>query len=325
MIVLLIAAVGIYLSMQPSPTPVQEVKLKVAAIFDTFVKEDQWNETAYAGLLKAKEKYGDKIKIDYMEKVSLADYERVARDYAKAGYDLIFVHATPAGEAAKSVARDYPDRWIVWTDGWPPIEKNMVVITPLAHEASYLAGVLAGRMTKVNKIGVVGGMNVPSTYRSYYAFEQGVKAVNPNVEVRVTWVGTFVDIGKGYDAAIALLDWGADVICGNGDSQNVGVRTAAMARKAWYIGGVGDEHPYAPSETLASVSWAIDSAFVDIIGLALEGKLEQGKFYEYGLAKGADLIWGRTDVIPANVKAEIEDMRKQILDGKLVVPRKDSP
>jgi basic membrane lipoprotein Med (substrate-binding protein (PBP1-ABC) superfamily) len=297
----------------------------VAAVFDTFVKENQWNETAYSGLLEAKEIYKDRIEIAFVEKISLADYEKEARSFAAAGYDLIFVHATPAGEAAKAVARDYPQTWIVWTDGWPPIEKNMVVITPLAHEASYLAGILAGRMTETNKIGVVGGMNVPSTYRSYYAFERGVKAVNPDAEVKVTWVGTFIDIGAGYDAAKAHIAWGADIICGNGDSQNVGARTASLAAVVYYIGGVGNEHPYAPSITLASVGWGIEKAYVDIIGKALEGELEPEKFYEYGLKEGADLIWGRREVIPEEVQAEVESIRQQILDGTLEVPRKDFP
>lgn len=311
----------------PTPTPAQ--KLKVAAVLDTFIKEDMWNEIFYNGLQRAKQKYGDRIEIAYSEKVSLADYERVGRDYANAGNDLIFLHATPVGEAAKSIARDFPKKWIVWSEGWPPIEKNMVCFVAESYEAGYLAGILAGRMTKVNKIGCVGGMNVPSTYRIYNAFAEAVKSVNPQAEVKVTWVGTFVDIGKGYDSAVAEMDWGADVICGLGDSQNVGARTAVMARNltrpVWYIGGTGDEYPYAPSVTLASIGSGYDIGVFDIIGKALDGKLEPAKIYSYNLKAGAELFWGRVNVIPANVKAEVDGLRQKIIDGTFTVPRKDAP
>lgn len=351
--IIIAVGVGIYVAKKPAPPPTTTPaptttaapstttpppstpppkKLKVAAVFDTFVTEDGWNEAAYNGLMEAKEIYGDQIEIAYSENVPLADYERVLRDYAEKGYDLIFCHATPAGEAVKSVAKDYPNIWFVWTDGWGEIPDNVVVITPLAHEPSYLAGIIAGSMTKANKIGVVGGMNVPSTYRSYYAFEQGVKEVNPGAEVMVIWVGSFVDIHAGYEAAVSLINQGCDVIFGNGDSQNVGARFAVIeahkaGKEVWYIGGVWDEWKYAPSVCLTSVLWGIDKAFVDIIGKALEGKLEPAKFYSYTMLNGTDLApyHSLEDVIPADARALVEDLKQKILSGELVVPRKDFP
>lgn len=325
-VVVIIAIVAGVCFLAP-PTAKPQVELRVAAVLDTFVTEDGWNEAAYNGLMEAKKKFGDRIEVAYSEKIALADYERVMRDYAEKGFDLIFCHATPAGEAVKSVAKDYPNKWFVWTDGFGEIPSNVVVITPLAHEASYLAGMLAGGMTKTNKIGVVGGMNVPSTYRSFYAFKEGVKAINPQAEVREIWVGTFVDIHAGYEAARTLIDGGVDVIWGNGDSQNAGARFAAVEKKVWYIGGVWDENKYAPAVTLTSVLWGLDAAFVDMIGKALDKKLEPGKFYEYGMKEGATLASYHElePSIPKDLRDKIEDAKTKILSGQLVVPRKDFP
>ncbi|MEM3506429.1 MAG: BMP family protein [Candidatus Bathyarchaeia archaeon] len=324
---IIIAGIAYYVTLPPPPPPKPAVELKVAAVLDTFVTEDGWNEAAYNGLMEAKRKFGDRIEIAYSEKVALPDYERVMRDYAEKGYNLIFCHATPAGEAVKSVAKDYPDVWFVWTDGWGEVPPNVVVITPLAHEASYLAGMIAGKMTKNNKIGVVGGMNVPSTYRSFYAFQEAVKVTNPNAEVKVIWVGTFVDIHAGYEAAKSLIAEGCDVIWGNGDSQNVGARFAALEAKVWYIGAVWDENKYAPAITLTSVLWGIDKAFVDIIEKALEKKLEPAKFYEYGMKGGATLApyYGLENAIPKEVRDKVEEIKQKILAGEFVVPRKDFP
>lgn len=329
-IIIVIVVAGIayyYATLPPAAPPKPKIELKVAAVLDTFVTEDGWNEAAYNGLMEAKRQFGDRIEVAYSEKVALPDYERVMRDYAEKGYNLIFCHATPAGEAVKSVAKDYPDIWFVWTDGWGEVPPNVVVITPLAHEASYLAGMIAGGMTKSNKIGVVGGMNVPSTYRSFYAFNEGVKAVNPKAEVKVIWVGTFVDIHAGYEAAKSLIAEGCDVIWGNGDSQNVGARFAAVEKKVWYIGGVWDEHKYAPAVTLTSVLWGIDKAFVDIIGKALDKKLEPSKFYEYGMKEGATLApyYGLEKEIPKELREKVEEIKQKILAGEFVVPRKDFP
>ncbi|MEM2896710.1 MAG: BMP family protein [Candidatus Bathyarchaeia archaeon] len=331
-IIIIIAAVAVYYATLPPPAPPPpppkpEIELRVAAVLDTFITEDGWNEAAYNGLMEAKEKYGDRIEIAYTEKVALPDYERVMRDYAEKGYNLIFCHATPAGEAVKSVAKDYPDIWFVWTDGWGEIPPNVVVITPLAHEASYLAGMIAGKMTKSNKIGVVGGMNVPSTYRSFHAFEEAVKVTNPKAEVKVIWVGTFVDIHAGYEAAKSLIAEGCDVVWGNGDSQNVGARFAAVEANVWYIGAVWDESKYAPAQTLTSILWGIDKAFVDIIGKALDSKLEPAKFYEYGMKEGATLApyYGLESAIPKDVRDKVEEVKQKILAGEFVVPRKDFP
>lgn len=328
--VIVIVAIA-YIVSQPTSTvstsPPPSKVLKVAAVFAPYIEQDEWDKVFYNGLMKAKEKYGDRIKVDYTEKVADADWERVLRDYASNGYELIFSHYTIMGEATANAARAFPNSWFVWTDGWPPIEQNMVVITPLAHEASYLAGILAGGMTKAGKIGVVGGMNVPSTYRAYYAFKLGVESVNPTAEIKLVWVGSFLDIGGGYDAAISLIDAGCDIIVGNGDSQNVGVRTAAIARNVWYIGGVGDESEYAPAICLGSVLWGLENAPAHLIGLALEGKLEPGKFYEYGLKEGSDFVYNPKliDKIPTEIKNKIDSTRQDIINGTFTVPRKDVP
>jgi len=292
--------------------------VRVALVLDGKIDDGGWNQAGYEGLMLAKQQYG--VETAYSEQVPIADYEKALRDYANQGYDLIIAHSSIAKDAVVNTAKDFPKLAFLWTDG-DATSANQAVIRPMSQEASYLAGILAGKMTKSNVVGMVGGIDIPSTHRSYAGFEQGLKEVNPNAKLLVNWIGSFLDVSKGKEAALSQIESGADVIFGNGDGQNIGVLQAAGEKNVLAIGAVRDQFQVAPNVVLTSVQWGFSSGIARVVGDVVQGKFK-GQFYEIGLAQGADLApyHDNASKIPDDVKKLIDDKRQGILSGTIKVP-----
>ncbi|MEJ5202647.1 MAG: BMP family ABC transporter substrate-binding protein, partial [Anaerolineales bacterium] len=176
-------------------------------------------------------------------------------------------------------------------------------------------------ITKSNIVGMVGGIDIPSTHRSYAAFEMGLKEANPEAKLLVNWVGSFLDVAAGKEAALSQIEAGADVIFGNGDGQNIGVLQAAGEKNVLAIGAVRDQFNVAPNVVLTSVEWGFRKGIAEVVGDYVAGKFS-GKVYEIGLAHGADLspYHENASKIPEDVQNLIKEKRQQIIDGKLSIP-----
>lgn len=302
-----------------APTPTAETKkVRVALVLDGKIDDNGWNQAAYEGLKEAETQHG--VQTAYSEEIPIPDYEKALRDYASQGFDLIIAHSSIAKEAVMNTAKDYPKIAFLWTDGDETLE-NLAVIRPMAQEASYLAGLLAGKMTKSNIVGMVGGIDIPSTHRSYAAFEMGLKEANPEATLLVNWVGSFLDVAAGKEAALSQIEAGADVIFGNGDGQNIGVLQAASERNVLAIGAVRDQFNVAPNVVLTSVEWGFRKSIAEVVGDFVAGRFS-GKVYEIGLAHGADLspYHENANKIPEEVQNLIKEKRQEIIDGKLSIP-----
>jgi basic membrane protein A and related proteins len=302
----------------PAATDPAGEKVRVALVLDGKIDDNGWNQAGYEGLKQAEQDHG--VEIAYSEEVPIPDFEKVLRDYASKGYDFIICHSSIAKDAVMNTAKDYPDIKFLWTDGDETLT-NLSVIRPLSQEASYLAGLLAGKMTNTNVIGMVGGIDIPSTHRSYAAFEMGVKEANPNAQILVNWIGSFLDVSAGKEAALSQIEAGADMIFGNGDGQNIGVLQAASEKNILAIGAVRDQFNVAPSVVLTSVEWGFRDGISLVVGEYISGKF-LGQVYEISLAQGADLsdYHGNSDKVPEEVKKLVSDKRQEILDGKLEIP-----
>jgi len=303
---------------QEEAAPTEEETVRVALVLDGKIDDMGWNQAGYEGLKQAEEDYG--VEISYSEEIPIPDFEKALRDYASQGYDMIICHSSIAKDAVMNTANDYPDIAFLWTDGDETLD-NLAVIRPLAHEASYLAGMLAGEMTESNTVGMVGGIDIPSTHRSFAAFEAGLNDVNPDAELLVNWIGSFLDVSAGKEAALSQIESGADVIFGNGDGQNIGVLQAASEEEVWAIGAVRDQFEVAPNVVLTSVEWGFRDGISSVVGDFVDGNFE-GKIYEISLEEGADLspYHDNADAIPEDVKSMLEDKREEILSGEFEVP-----
>ncbi|MEJ2691321.1 MAG: BMP family ABC transporter substrate-binding protein, partial [Deltaproteobacteria bacterium] len=160
----------------------QAKPFKIAAIFQTAI-EEPWDGVIHQACLKAKNEMGD-IEYEFTEKIAAADFEKVLREYAERGFDLIVGDAFLAGEEpARRVAKDYPDIAFAFGSEFGPVAPNFSVFDNWIHEPAYLCGVIAGRLTKTNTLGIVAAIPIGEVNRLVNAFKAGAQSVNPNIKV----------------------------------------------------------------------------------------------------------------------------------------------
>lgn len=303
----------------PSAEPEGSAKQwKVAMIMPGKINDVSWNAAGYDGLVKAEKNLG--IKFSYSENVSVADAETAIRDYASQGYDLILAHSFNYGDAVKKVAKDYPAIKFGWATGIDSKE-NVTIYDWPAHQAGYLAGMLAASMSKTNKIGATGGFDVPDVVRALEAYKLGAKAVKPDIKVFITYLNEWDDVAKGKEAVIAQIEQGADVVYCNGDGISFGCIQACKEKKIYAIGGIADQNELAPDTVLTSTVLKVDTSIAGMIK-----DLEAGKFkdkYLYDMIEGGvDMApyHGLENKIPADTKKLLEKTKEDIMIKEFTVP-----
>ena len=301
--------------------PAAAEKIKVAAIY-TVPVEQQWVSRIHLALNKAVER-GD---IDYVfsENVANTDYERVMREYAEAGHDLVVGEVFGVERAARQVAKDYPKTAFLMGSSFGPSGDNFSVFDNWIHEPSYLTGMVAGSLSKSNLIGVVGGYPIPEVNRLIHAFMDGAREVNPDIQFLVTFIGSWFDPPKAKEAAFAQIDQGADLMY----AERFGVSDAAKERGIPAIGNVIDTQEQYPDTVAASALWhmepTIDRAIERVKGGAFAAEdYGQYSYMKYG---GASLApYGTWDgKIDGKVKALVAEREAEIRDGLFRVNVNDS-
>ena len=314
---LLAAACGVLLS----PAAYAQAKLKVAAVY-TVPFEQQWVSRIHKAL-KAAEARGE---IDYKasENVTNADYERVLREYATQGNQLLVGEAFAVEAAARKVAKDFPKVSFLMGSSGKPQAPNFSVFDNYIQEPSYLAGMVAGSMTKSNKIGLVGGFPIPEVNRLMHAFMAGAKESNPKVEFSVSFINSWFDPPKAKEAAFAMIDKGADVMY----AERFGVSDAAKERGKLAVGNVIDTQDKYPDTVVASALWHMEPSIDRAIKLVKDGKFSAEDYGIYSTMKyqGASLApLGTFEAkVPAATKAAVLAKQKAILAGSFTVKVNDA-
>lgn len=293
-----------------------QAKIKVAAIY-TVPFEQQWVSRLHKAL-KAAEARGE-IEYKASENVSNADYERVMLEYASAGNALIVGEAFAVEAAARKVAKDFPKVSFLLGSSGKPQAPNFSVFDNYIQEPAYLSGMVAGGVTKSNKIGMVGGFPIPEVNRLMNAFMAGAKEVNPKVEFSVSFINSWFDPPKAKEAAFAMIDKGADVMY----AERFGVSDAAKEKGKLAIGNVINTQAQYPDTVVASALWNMEPSIDRAIKLVREGKFAAEDYGVYSTMKykGSELAPLGTfekKVAPA-VVAKVKAKEKEILDGKFVV------
>lgn len=298
-----------------------QAKLKVAAVY-TVPFEQQWVSRLHIAL-KAAEARGE-IEYKASENVSNADYERVMREYATAGNQLIVGEAFAVEAAARKVAKDFPKVSFLLGSSGKPQAPNFSVFDNFIQEPAYLSGMVAGGMTKSNKIGMVGGFPIPEVNRLMNAFMAGAKEVNPKVEFSVSFINSWFDPPKAKEAAFAMIDKGADVMY----AERFGVSDAAKEKGKLAIGNVINTQPQYPDTVVASALWHMEPSIDRAIKLVKDGKFAAEDYGQYSMMKhkGASLAPLGTfeKKVPADVVAKMRAKEKAIVEGKFTVKVDDS-
>ena len=298
-----------------------QAKLKVAGIY-TVPFEQQWVSRLHQALNTAQAR-GD-IEYKASENVSNADYERVMREYATAGNTLIVGESFAVEAAARKVAKDFPKVSFLLGSSGKPQEPNLAVFDNFIQEPAYLSGMIAGGVTKSNKIGMVGGFPIPEVNRLMNAFMAGALEVNPKVEFSVSFINSWFDPPKAKEAAFAMIDKGADVMY----AERFGVSDAAKEKGKLAIGNVINTQPQYPDTVVASALWNFQPTADRAIKLVKDGKFAAEDYGAYSTMKykGSELAPLGTfeKKIPADVVAKMRAKEKDILDGKFAVKVDDN-
>src|SRR5678816_4548878 len=297
--------------------PAASGPLKIAFAYVGPVGDGGWT-FAHDNARKAVEKeFGAKVKTSYVEKVpEAADAERVFRDMASQGNKLIFGTTFGYMEPMLKVAADLKDVKFEHATGYKQAD-NMRTYDSRTYEGAYMAGVIAGGMTKTNTLGVVGSVPIPEVVRNINSFTLGAQSVNPKIKTRVVWVNEWFNPPKETEAAQSLINGGADVLMQNTDSSAV-LQTAGKAGK-YAFGWDSDMTAYAPNAHLASavINWA--PYYINAVQDALDGTWKGGGASWWGVKEGAIDIVSISEKVPADIKAKVETVKAGLKAGTFVI------
>ncbi|MDQ7955519.1 MAG: BMP family ABC transporter substrate-binding protein [Rhodocyclaceae bacterium] len=299
-----------------APAPAPAAPLNIAFAYVGPVGDGGWT-FAHDTARKALEKeFGDKIKTTFVESVpESADAERVFRDFVGQGNKLVFGTTFGYMEPMLKVANDSKDVKFEHATGYKTAE-NMRTYDSRTYEGAYMAGIIAGAMTKSNKLGVVGSVPIPEVLRNINSFTLGAQSVNPKITTNVVWVNEWFSPPKETEAATALINGGADVLFQNTDSPAV-LKTAQEKGKRAF-GWDSDMTAYGPKAHLASaiINWT--PYYVKATKDALEGTWTTGQTW-WGVKEGAIDIVSLAEDVPADIKAKVEEVKKGLKDGSFQI------
>ncbi|OGB01000.1 MAG: BMP family ABC transporter substrate-binding protein [Burkholderiales bacterium RIFCSPHIGHO2_12_FULL_69_20] len=295
----------------PKPAP-----LKVAFAYIGPVGDGGWTFAHDNGRKALEAELGDKIVTSFVENVpESADAERVIRDMVGQGNTLVFGTTFGYMEPMLKVAADSKDVKFEHATGYKTAE-NLRTYDSRTYEGAYMAGVIAGAMTKTNTLGVVGSVPIPEVIRNINSFTLGAQSVNPKIKTKVVWVNKWFDPPKETEAATALINGGADVLMQNTDSPAV-LKTAQDKGKRAF-GWDSDMTAYGPKAHLGSaiINWG--PYYIKATKEVLAGQWATGQAW-WGVKEGAIDFIGIADDVPADIKAKVETVKAGLKDGSFVI------
>lgn len=293
--------------------------LKVALLLSGPANDGGWNAVAVQGLKDAEAQLG--IETAYSEHVTVADSEAAFMDYAAQGFDLVIGHGFQFGEPAVRVGQRFKHVKFAAIEADSHSE-NAASYRMAIEEVGYLVGILAASMSKTQVIGTVGGMEVPSIVKSIEAYKLGAKSWNPEIRILETYTGSFTDVARGQEAAIAMIDQKADVLTHVANQAGTGVIKAAESRGLLATGDAWDQNVIAPDTVFCSTIYNVPALVVNIVKAVKENRFEGGVF-DQGMVDGVvDLssFHQFEERIPAAARQRVEELKARILDGSFKVP-----
>ncbi len=299
-----------------APAPAKPEQLKVGFVYVGPVGDGGWTYAHDTARLAVQKEFGDKIATSIVENVPEgADTERVVRDLVSQGNKLIFTTSFGFMEPTLKVAADHPDVKFEHATGYKTAA-NVRTYDSRTYEGAYMAGVIAGAMTKSNTLGVVGSVPIPEVIRNINSFTLGAQLTNPNVKTRVVWVNDWHNPPKETEAATSLINGGADVLFQNTDSPAVLKTAESMGKRAF--GWDSDMTAYGPKAHLGSaiINWT--PYYTKAVGEVLDGKWATGQSW-WGVKEGAmDLVSLAADV-PAEAKAKLDEVKAGLKAGTYAI------
>ncbi len=297
--------------LQPPAAEAAEA-IKTAFIYVGPIGDLGWSWGHDRGRKMLEQEFGGKVTTTYIESVPEGpDAARVIRQYAQQGYKVIFATSFGYMDPMLEVARDFPDIYFEHCSGFKTAP-NMSTYFGRMYQPRYLSGIVAGKMTKKNIIGYAAAFPIPEVIRGINAFTLGARSVNPDVQVRVVWTSTWFDPVKEREAAVALLDAGADIIAQHQDTTEP--QKAAKERGLFSIGYDSDMRGFVGDSVLVSPVWNWGAYYVDTLKAILNGTWKTHQYWG-GLKEGIVELSAFSPTVPQAVKDMVSEKQQAILNG----------
>lgn len=296
-----------------------EAKLKVALVLSGPINDNGWNSVAYEGLKKAIDELG--IEGAYIENVAQSDQEEAFRNYASQGFDVIIGHGFQFNDVAIKVGQEFPDIKFIVTSSDISQAPNVAGLEVSNKEAGFIGGVLAGLLTKSNKVAFIGGVEMPPITDADAGFKAAVQMVNPDAEVKSALIGSWDDVAKAKETALAFIQQGADVVLGDANQAGLGVIDAAKQTGKYAIGFSNDQSTVAPETVAASSKYDLSVGIKYIIKEINDGNFTP-KHYVLATKEGATgIIWNETlkSKLDPEIVQKAEQIQQDLIDRKIDV------
>lgn len=298
--------------------------MRVGLVTPGSIADAAWNSGAYQGLLRIRDSLG--VGVSHVEARTPAEQAEALRTYAAQGYELVFAHGFEFQDAAERISAEYPRTVFIITSG-RRAHGNVSPLIFRLEEASYLAGMVGGGLTKKNVLGFIGGIQLPPIEAAYQGWVNGARKVNPKVQSREIYLNSFDDVAAGREAALALIGAGADMFHHNADAAALGLFQAAKERPGVYVFGANaDQSSLAPDRVLGSAVIDLPHAF-----LLVASEVKSGQFTPrveaFGLKSGVVRYVPnpRLDsLIPLALKSRMKAAADSIAAGTLIAAPRPS-
>ena len=298
-------------------------KIHVGIVFDTGGKDDRsFNAAAWEGVRRASQDYP--IVLRDVEPGDPTSVEPAIRAFAEESYDLIIGVGFEQVAVVERVAKDYPNLNFVVIDGLVDLP-NVASLVFKEHQGSYLVGMIAAKKSQTGVIGFIGGMDIPLIHRFETGYEEGARAINPQIRVIDNYVGVTPDAwnnpGKGKELALAQIQKGADIIFTAAGNSGTGAFDAAEQNGKFVIGVDSNQNWVKPGYVLTSMVKRVDNAIYLTVKEMVEGKFQPG-VHVYGLENdgvGYAMDQYNAHLVPEDVLREVEEAKRKIIAGEIEV------
>lgn len=316
---------------QPVEAPAAAKPLRVAMVCSGSLGDTGIFDMGNEGLSRAKADFGIEYRVLEGKEDPSLYYDLLKT--AATQFDMVFVNPGYQFDSyLEEIAKANPDTLFVYADGVSPLDlDNIISVSYKEEEGSYLAGVMAAMMTtrteikgiNSNKIvGFVGAMDMPTINNFLVGYQSGIAAVDPSIQVKALYVGSFIDPAKGKELAISLFDQGADIVYQAAAKSGDGVTEAARERGLYTIGVDTDKSPLAPQNVMGSMLKNVAVSFYDVVANVVNG-VQMEKVQREGLSKKwVEMYFNdyMLNMLPADVKEAMAQAEADIISGKIVVP-----
>ncbi len=319
-LVAMTSAVSIFAAGEKESEQKESGKIKVALLLPGSITDQGWNWVAYNALMAVEKEVG--AEVAYTERTPASDYEEIFRGYAVAGYDIIMGHGFEFGDAAKKVAKDFPDKYFIVTSTNISQQPNVASFVINDPQSGFLQGYIAALLSETGKVGTIGGMEIPPIINQQKGFEAGAKYYNPDVKVTMVLTGSFHDVAKGKEMAKALIDTGIDILAADADETNLGVIEAARDAGIQVIGSSADLGAENKDVTITSVLEDFSRVFILLTRKVVDGKFEAAPL-QMGMEEGVVYLapFRGKRKLTADEKQKIDTLVNDLKSGKIDVSK----